>query len=276
MSAPLLCLLQLTAVIVMTSHRTLILSFVAFLYYALAWYGLYMFGAEILLTSLVLFGIPAYALARFSSAPTAVLISVILLGGSLAFLLESIAHTYGLWYTVGVDSARLFGLIPFEAVVATSLQVLFLALAYEAMFDDGVYTERSARLRFSAFVVLLATLTLFVALEAYIDTRFMESPYQWLISALLLACFLSLMAYRSLTIRFLDRLVLFTMLAALPLSINLALAISNVHKVFANLHSYAYTYNLWGSALPLEELLLALTMPLLVATVYEIYLDDIA
>ena len=260
----------------MTLHRTLIISIVFCVYYVLAWYGLYVFGAEILLTSLVLFGVPAYALARFSSAPTSVLISVILLGASLALFLEGIAHVYGLWYTVGVDELRIFGLIPIEALVATTLQVVFLALVYESMFDDGVYTEQSSRTRMAAFGILLGTVAVLIALESVIDTRFMESPYQWLISALLLSCFLSLVTYRSLTVRFLDRLIYFTMVAAIPLGINLMLAITNVHKVFANLNEYSYTYTLFASSVPLEELLLALTMPLLVATVYEIYLDDVA
>ncbi len=260
----------------MTYHRTLVISVVAVLYYALAWYGLHAFGAEILLTALVLFGVPAYALARFSSAPSTVLVSVTLFGATLAFLMESIAHTYGLWYTIGVDATRMFGLVPVEAVAATTLQVLCLALLYEAMFDDGVYTMRSSHTRFVAFGVLAGTVALLVLFEAYLDTRLIDSPYQWLISCFVLACFLSLLAYRSLTVRFLDRLVYFTLAAAIPLSINLMLAVSNVHKVFANVHEYAYSYFLFSSTIPLEEFLLALTMPLLVATVYEIYLDDIS
>lgn len=260
----------------MTFHRTLIISLVCVLYYGLAWYGLYAFGAGILLTSLILFGVPAYALARFSSAPSQVLVSVSVFGASLAFLMESIAHTYGLWYTIGEDVARVLGVVPIEAVVATTLQVLFLALLYEAMFDDGVYTDGSSRNRFAAFGVLAGTIAFLVIFEAYFDTRLIENPYQWLISAFVLACFLSLLTYRSLTIRFLDRLIYFTLAATVPLSINLMLAVTNVHRVFANVHEYAYSYVLFSSTIPLEEFLLALTVPLLVGTVYEIYLDDIA
>jgi hypothetical protein len=35
-----------------------------------------------------------------------------------------------------------------------------------------------------------------------------------------------------------------------------------------------YTFNFFGSTLPLEEILLALVLPLFVATFYELYLDD--
>ncbi len=257
------------------THRTFITTAIFLSYYALAWYGLSVFESGLLLTSLVLFGFPAYALARFSAAPGAVMVAVILFGATLGIFLEGIAHVYGLWYTIGIDAARLFGLVPIEAIAATSIQVLFLALLYEALFDDGVYTVAPARMRLWAFAVLALTVAFFVAIEAYIGARLIESPYQWIVSLLLLACFLALVVYRALTIRFLDRLVYFSFVAAVPLGVSLSLALTNVHKVFGHVSEYAYTYSWFGELVPIEELALILTMPLLVATVYEIYLDDI-
>jgi hypothetical protein len=260
-----------------TMHRKIIITAIAGVYYLCSAYALYIFGAEILLTSVVLFGIPAYFLARFSMAPTPVLVSVTLLGVSLAFVLEGVAHTSGLWYTVGVDELRIFSLVPFEALVAMVLQVLFLSLVYEALFDDGVYTSLSAYKRYNVFGGIMVGVLLAVFAYSLLDTVLVGSDiYMLLNGALLGVCFISLALYRAFTIQFLDRLVFFTGVAMIPLMVNLGISVVNVHKVFANYNEYAYTFLFLGEIIPLEEVVLALTIPFFVATIYEIYLDNTA
>ncbi len=256
-------------------HRKLIITAVASVYYVLSSYALYLFGAEILLTSLVLFGIPAYALAKFSLAPTPVLVSIILLGTGLSLLLEATAHVYGLWYTVGVDELRIFSIVPIEALGAMVLQVLFLSLVYEALFDDGVYTTQSARKRYGVFSLLAIGVFFFIFIHSLINDRiFGSASYIWLNLSLLGACFISLAVYRVFTIQFLDRLVYFVGVAMIPLVINLGISVANVHKVFANYNEYAYTFSFMGEMVPLEEVILVMTIPFFVATMYEIYLDN--
>ena len=89
------------------------------LYYALGTYALYIFDAGLLISSLILFGIPALTLSHFTLAPPAVLVSIALLGSGVAVLFEGTAHIYGLWYSIGVNEARLFDLIPVEMLLAT-------------------------------------------------------------------------------------------------------------------------------------------------------------
>ena len=58
------------------------------------------------------------------------------------------------------------------------------------------------------------------------------------------------------------------------MAIGLWLSVTNVHKVFANSTAYLGEISLFGVVVPLEEVVLLFMLPLFVATVYELYLDD--
>lgn len=256
-------------------HRKVLLFFGAFVYYALALYALRSFESGILLSSVVLFGLPAYVLARYSAAPSAILTSVIVFGAGLAIVLEGVAHIYGIWYTIGVDELRLFGLIPLEVIFTSIIQTLFLALLYELIFDDGEYTTSKSSTRFVAFGVFSFSALALIAIHAYIlKGIFFSHSYIWILCILVASTLATLSVTHSLTLRFVDRLVSFSLCAWIPLSIGLFLAVANTHKVFAYTHDYLYTFNLFGSTIPLEEIILTLVLPLFVATFYEVYLDD--
>jgi len=256
-------------------HRNIILGVVAFLYYALSCYALYVFQSGILATALLLFGIPSYFLARFSQVPGAVMVAVLTLGTGVAFILEGIAHIYGTWYTIGVDELRIFGLVPVEVLLMSVLQVLFLALLYELVFDDGVYSTKGARVRFTAFCVFVLAAVALIGIHQYLlKGIFFSHSYLWILGILMASSFAALAVHKSLTMKFFDRLLSFSALAAFPLLINLFLTVENTHKVFAYVGDYVYTFSLAGSTFPLEEVILAFVMPLFVATFYELYLDD--
>jgi magnesium-transporting ATPase (P-type) len=256
-------------------HRRLILLALAAVYYCIAIFSLLIFEAQILVTSVVLFGIPAYALARFSLAPLSVILMVALVGAGVGVLLEALAHVYGLWYTAGVNVAKLFGIIPIEGVLAITLQIVFLTLVYETMFDDGVYNLRNIHKRILLFVgVGIAFMVFAWGSIAISSVFFIESVYVWLLILLALACFVLLFIYRAFTVQLLDRIVLFTIIAIGPLLGALLVAVVNVQKVFAFTGEYVYSFAVLGEIIPLEEVLLLFILPLLVATVYELYLDD--
>jgi hypothetical protein len=256
-------------------HRRLVLLALAAVYYGIAIFSLLIFEAQLLVSSVVLFGIPAYALARFSLAPFSVLAVVALAGAGVGVLLEALAHVYGLWYTAGVNVVKLFGIIPIEGVLAMTMQIVFLTLVYETMFDDGFYSVRSVYHRMAVF--LGATAGLVAAAWASIYLRnlfFIESMYLWLLLILAVTCFTVLYSYRAFSVQLLDRIVLFTLITLGPLLGALLVAVVNVQKVFAYTNEYMYSFSVLGETIPLEEVLLLLVLPLLVATVYELYLDD--
>jgi hypothetical protein len=256
-------------------HRKLILFFIMALYYALGTYALYIFGAGLLVSTLVLFGIPALVLSHFTLAPPAVLISIALLGSGIAILFEGIAHIYGLWYSVGIEEARLFGLAPIEMLIATTLQVLFLGLLYEVMFDDGIYTPRSAWERMTFFGVFAIAVIVLVGLHQYVFSGiFLSYSYLWIVGAVVMSALAALALHRDLSVTFFDKIIDFSLVASIPLALSLWIASTNVHKVFANTTEYIGTFSLYGQTVPLEEIALLFALPFFVGTIYEIYLDD--
>lgn len=256
-------------------HRHLVLLAVVAAYFGVATSALVWFDAGLLVTAVTLFGIPALALAHFTVAPAAVIMAVTFLGTGLAILLEGIAHVYGLWYSLGISELRLFGVLPFEMIVAVSLQALFFGLLYEALFDDGSYTETSADKRVVYFAVFaLAALGLILLHVVLVDGVFFTYSYLWLVISILAASITMVMLHRRFTVAFLDRIVDFTLIASVPSAIALWVATHNVHKVFANPHEYLGTIVLFGQVVPIEEIVLIFAFPFLVAICYELYLDD--
>ena len=256
-------------------HRNLVLAVVAIFYYALCGYALMIFEINALTTALLFFGIPAYSLARFSAVPAAVVVAVSVFGTGIALLLEGIAHIYGIWYFVGVEELRLFGVIPLEVIAITVVQTLFLTLLYELIFDDGEYSQVHTRTRFIAFGVFAVAVLALLALHQYVlQAIFLSHSYVWILGVLCASALATLGVQKALTVKFFDRLALFTSVASVPLLISLAVAVANTHKVFAYTHDYLYTFSFFGAQVPIEELLLTLAFPLFVATFYELYLDD--
>jgi len=245
------------------------------LYYALGTYALQAFDAGLLVSSLVLFGIPALALSHFTVAPPAVLISVALLGSGIAILFEGIAHIYGLWYTIGISEARLFGLVPIEVIIATTVQVLFLGLLYEVLFDNGIYTPRSAWERMLFFGVFGIAVLVLIALHQYVFLGiFLSYSYLWIIGSVCAAALTALALHRNLDVTFFDRIIDFSLVASIPLGLSLWISALNVHKVFAYSNEYIGTFSLYRQTVPIEEIALLFALPFFVGTMYEIYLDD--
>jgi hypothetical protein len=256
-------------------HRNVIIGVVGVVYYVLSCFALSIFGAGILSTALILFALPAYVLARYSEAPGNVIISVLTLGTGIAFILEGIAHIYGIWYAVGVDELRIFGLIPIEMLFASIIQTLFLCLLYELIFDDGVYTEKQPHVRFAAFGIFALSVLALVGIHQYLlNGIFFTHSYVWILGILIASSLAALAVNRALSMRFFDRIALFTVVAFLPLCANLIIAVVNNHKIFAYVNDYLFTFTIGGNLVPLEEIVLAFVMPFFVATFYELYLDD--
>ncbi len=256
-------------------HRNIILFSIIVLYYALSTYALYAFDAGLLVTSVVLFGVPALALSHFTLAPPAVMVSITLLGAGIALLFEGTAQIYGLWYSLGVDEVRLFGLISVEMLVSVMMQVLFLGLLYEVFYDDGIYTPRSAWQRMTFFGVFTVAVIGLLALHLYVfNGFFLEYSYLWLIGSVLASAIAALTLHKDVTVRIFDKLIDFTIVASMPLAISLWLASTNVHKVFGYTDGYIGTFSLYGQSVPIEEIILLFAVPFFVATMYEMYLDN--
>ncbi len=255
--------------------RWILLVALAVGYYVPAWLGLFLIDAGIVATSVILFGIPAIMLARFSAAPPGVLISVAALGLGISIMLEGIAHIYGLWYTIGVEEWRLFGLVPLEVMIATILEVLFLVLLYELLFDDRSYQPLAARARFGAIAVFGVGFTLLLGLYQWLDfSLFFTHSFLAVLLIAFTCTIAALSIHHVYSVQFVDRLVYFTSVGMLPGLIALMLSLSNTHKVYANTPDYLFSFSLYNAYVPLEAVLLVVLLPFFVATAYELYLDD--
>ena len=255
-------------------HKQIALFFGALVYYAVGFYGLYIFETGLLITALVIFGLPAYILARFSAAPAPVLMSIVALGVTMSVVMESSAHIFELWYTPSVETLRILGLVPLEMVFVTMLQTLFLTLLYEFMFDDGQYTPSSGRMRFGAFAVFaIGTIILLWIQQFFFPGVFIEYAYIWLVVVLAGASIAALAVYRTLTVSLFDKLIDFSIIAAGPLLITSFLAAASEHKIF-NTETYLGNLSVFEIVIPFEEMLLIFVLPWFVAIIYELYLDD--
>jgi len=259
----------------MNTRRVVISGAIAILYYALAWQMLSAFDAGIVATAVVLFGLPSLLLGYYSYAPLPVIVSVATFGLAIAVLLEGVAHVYGLWYTLGIDAGRLFGLVPTEVLIVTTLEVIFLVFLYELFFDDGVYTTSNARTRFGAIGVFGIGMIILLSLHSLaLQKFFIAYSFAWVIGIILACSVAALGVYRVYSVQFFDRLVYFAVLGAVPSLIALSLAITNTHKVFANSSQYLSTVTAFGQSVPIEAFVLVFAVPFFVATIYELYLDD--
>jgi len=256
-------------------HRHILILSTATLYFTIAAYTLYLFDAGLIATSVVLFGIPAFLFAHYSAAPFPVLISVATFAAGVAILLEGIAHIYGLWYVPGVEIFRLFDLIPLEMVFAVILKILFLSLLYEFLFDDGEYSVTNARTRFTSFgMFALATLLLFAAHYFIFKSFIFPNAYYWVTVLFVLASLSMVFLHKTLSLRLLNKLTLFAVLAAVPLFIGEVLAVLNGHKLYESIYQPVSLPFIEGIVLPFGEFLLIFSLPFFVAAVYELYIDD--
>lgn len=259
-----------------TMHRWIIISLITVLYYAIAWYGLALFDAGLVTTAAILFGFPSILFVRYTLAPAPVLIAVTVFGIGITLLLEGIAAMHGLWSVVGYDSARIFGIVQTEVLIASTMYILFLVLLYEFIFDDGVYTVRNARTRFGAIAVFAVGVLTLLYLHAHVFPGiYFNHAYLWVVAIFIGSSVAALGVYRAYSVQFFDRLLHFSCIGAVPSFIALSLAAHNQQKVFENMHEYLFTVSVFGSTIPFEELLLAFAIPFFVATIYELYLDDL-
>ncbi len=251
------------------------ITIVSVIYYTIAWYALSVFDAGLVATAVILYGVPSILLAYYSYAPAVVLITVSAIGIGLSMLLESVAHIYGLWYTLGAAETRLFGLVPAETMIAAMMQSIFFVLLYELFFDDGVYNRSSLRTRMGSFLLFTFAAMLLIMIQQYwLAGFFLTYSYVWMV-LVICACVVAAMGvYRYYSITFFNRIRNFTLLAAIPSAMAMALAVINTHKVFANPEQYIFTLTIFEEMVPFEEVLLIFAVPFLIATIYELYLDD--
>jgi hypothetical protein len=255
-------------------HRNVIFTFGLIVYFLVVTVALYQFDASLFTSAIVLLGIPTFFLARLSAAPPVMLVTVGCFAAGVALLLEWSAYSYGLWYIANTTGIELLGLISIEMLVVVICKILFLVLFYELLFDDGEYSTSNARNRLVEFgLFAVGTIMLLGVYYLFFDTLDAPTAYYWITIVLLMASLSMLAVKQALTVRLFDKIATYVLVAAVPLLCLEFLAVANGYKVIVSM-LHPIVLPLVNVSLPLGEVLLALSMPIFVVAVYELYLDD--
>ena len=206
---------------------------------------------------------------------TRILPIILLISVSITLFLEVIAYTNGLWYELSPSQLRLFGIIPVEALVAAFAHLLFFVVVYEYFFDDQKTSRRKPT---THLPYLLAGAGCLLALSlGYLylfSGLLLPYPYVAFLAIGVVVFLAAVAVFHRAWLQVTKKAAIFAV-AVYPLSVVYELvALKNDLRFFANTNEYLYTFTVLGEPLPLEELIFILVIPLWLAVIYELYLDD--
>ncbi|MCA9366155.1 hypothetical protein KC722_01100 [Candidatus Kaiserbacteria bacterium] len=245
------------------------------IYTALAGLLLTYFEANVLFVVLILSVLPILIIWRLEQLKTGLLPILALISLGATMLFEAYAYTNGLWYELSPFEVRLFGLVPVEAFVAAFVHVLYFVVIYEYLFDDRksvrVVLPRSLRIVLGGATAMLA---LGLAYVYVFSNIILSGAFFYLIIGLCgVLAVLVATSHRSWR-QVLGKAALFA-LSVFPVSLVYEyVSLHNDLRFFANYHEYIYSFSLFGSMVPIEELVLILVVPFWLVLIYELYLDD--
>ena len=167
-------------------HKNASFSLGFIFYFLLVSLSAVLFDLSGVTTIVIMLALPIFFLARYSAAPTVLILTVTGFGIGVAILLEGIAHIYGLWTTELTSGS---GLVPLGLATVTFLKVLFLVLFYELLFDDGLYEISKARSRFVEFIFFgVGALILVFIFAKVFEALSSPTAYYWLTMILFGTC----------------------------------------------------------------------------------------
>ncbi len=219
----------------------------------------------------LLCGVPLLLLVFEFELPLARLLAAVGILSVVALILDAVAHTTGSWYTVVGSPWRFFG-VTFESALFAFVHTLYFLVLYEFMFDD---TKVRALARRRTVPVVALLVTMLVSSFYLFSVWTVSFAFTWIL-VLLFVALLGLMwlAHPGDSTTLLQKSALFGLLM-LPLSLTFELvALDGGVRVFAFTSEYLATISLVGQTVPVEELVLLVVWPALLAFMYECFIDD--
>ena len=255
-------------------HRNVVFTFGLIVYFVVVTIALTNFDVGLFTSAIILLGLPTFLLARFSAAPSVLLLAVTCFAVGMAFLLEGAAYAYGLWYTSSSVGVEIMGFLSLEIFLITLMKIIFLVLFYELLFDDGLYSLSKARNNFVEFGVFGISAAVLVGVISLLFDNFNDSnAYYWITIILLLSSLAMLSLRQALTLRLINKIVHFVGVAMIPMLCIELLIVSGGHKVIIPM-LYTFSFPFTNTSLSIPDFLLAISIPAFVIVVYELYLDD--
>jgi len=231
-------------------------------------------GMSFTLLLVLLLLLPLIILLNREQVALAPLSMMVLLGATLLLILEAFARITGSWYSVSPSVWPGWSGITIDAALFSILHTLYIVVLYEYFFDDravtGVrYVHRFGR---SAVVFLLLLGCSYAVLFLFLEVAF---AFTWLLATLLFTTGgVMLLSSPKTPGALFAKIRRFTILMA-PISLLLEI-VATVYgvRIYAFESDYLATFTWFGAAIPLEEILLVILLPGILAWCYELFIDD--
>lgn len=234
-----------------------------------------LFDYGIFTTALLLVAFPLIWFWRQLYPSRLFLVSTVLLASATTLLFETIAHTSGIWYSVSNFDWRVAGLFPVELFFANTLLFIYIIFLHEYFVDDKKMhksTFNGKKKWLLVFVVSIAVLGILCA--TLLQNTIFLYGYLWLLIGLVVTIAGSVVLAHEKPLVVLEK-ALHTAFLALPLLIIFeAVALLNVHLVFANPTQYLWSFSFFDNAFPIEKIAYLVLAPIWLITIYELYFDD--
>lgn len=253
----------------------LVLYFGILFYSILATVWLVVFDQGPITTAILLLGAPiAYWWYELQPARSFIA-GITIIAVATALMFETVAHTSGLWLSVSATAFRVFGLFPLETLLFSVFLYVYIIFFHEFLVDDKkLYRAVFDRKRQQLLAVVVGVTVLVVGTVLLGGRVVIPYGFTLLLVALLIATATAAAAAHTNPQRVLHKALLTTVLV-LPIMILLdAIAVLNVHTVFANPAQYLFSISVLGKLLPVEQVLYMVLAPIWVVTMYELYFDD--
>ncbi len=220
----------------------------------------------------LLFAVPLFLLLRQGKISLGSLVAAALGGAAVLLLLEAFAHFTGSWYTLAPSTWRLFSTVSLESVLFAFFHTFYFLALYEHFFDDNK-SEKLEINRLAWLVLWLAVLG--IAYTYLFAVAVVSYALSWLLFVLLAAVLGALVLAKVPNKSALLIKISWFGILVWPLSLLFELVAMHYGvRVFAFSNDYLASLNFAGYEVPVEEMLLLFALPVVLALVYELFVDN--
>ncbi len=228
----------------------------------------YWFDISLLPVLFLLIAVPMVGLVLHTQLPIARVLGGVAVLASVVVILDGLARSTGSWYTIGSLTAS-----PYLGVILFAFfHTLYTVVLYEYLFDDSRLRalNRTRMATLAAIVGSLLVGGLYVFGAVVVSFGFL-----WLLAALLimlLGVLLLIPTARAKALVYKD-LAFSAVLWPLSVIFEFALLTSG-ERLFAFQSEYLYSLSLFGTLVPIEEIILLFLWPVVLVILYEGLIDD--
>ncbi len=224
---------------------------------------------------LLLLLIPTGYLFWYLRPPSSIFLPTALSTLASTVLFEAVAYSSGLWYELSAFDFRVLGIFPIEILFWNFILQLFIIAIYEYFVDDKKINQVTFNWNNLWLLGFLVGITAVGLIFATTLSRFVL-PYAlwWLLVGVIASLAGAMVLSHRQSWSVIKKAVFTTLLISPFLLMYEAVAVFNLHWVFANPAQYLYSLSLFNEIIPVERFVFMFIIPIWMVIVYESYLDD--